>query len=68
MPCGCGGGASRYPTTTQASAAAGSYADPQEWVVTFSDGRQQAFDSDTEAYRALRLRGGGGVQQRNKVS
>lgn len=64
MGCNCGGG-NRYTNRGTFAARGTSVATPQEWVVTYPTGETQVFDSDTEAYAKLRLRGGG-IRQRDK--
>lgn len=64
MGCGCGGG-SRFTNPGTYVARGAALATPQEWVVTYPTGDSEVFDTDTEAYTRLRLRGGG-IRQRDK--
>lgn len=66
MGCGCGGG-NRYTNSRNGRVARGGHATAQEWIVTFPDETTETFYSDTEAYRQLRLRGGG-IRQQDRTS
>lgn len=65
MACGSCGGGNRRSSAAGTWTAPGVAAEPQEWVVTFPDGTQKTYDTDTAAYRAVRV-SGGGIQQRAK--
>jgi phage baseplate assembly protein gpV len=60
--CNCGG---TYPvrasgiTNNDVGWAAAAGRDRPKFEVTFPDGTVREYDSDTEAYRAVRVRGGG---------
>ena len=58
MACGCGGGGVSSPMHSSA-AFARVVPGPEVYVVTFPDGRSKEFDSESEAYHAIRLTGGG---------
>lgn len=59
MPCNCGGGSVSAPLFRTATDGQGAAASPFEYEVTYPTGRHETFATDTEAYRAIRLTGGG---------
>lgn len=65
MACACGGGSgstSLLLTTTQQGSVASSF----EYEVTFPNATRQTFDTEAEAYHAIRLTGGG-VKRKSKT-
>lgn len=56
----CCGGGNRVATSMQGyTPPVTPYVSDEVFVVTFPDGRTQEFDQERDAYRALRLTGGG---------
>lgn len=58
MGCGCGRSQVTSPMHTTASFPQRTVV-PEEYEVTYPDGRRQTFTSESEAYYAIRLTGGG---------
>lgn len=59
MGCGCGGGQVTSPLHNFSNPAGVPAASMDIYVVTFPNGSTQEFDYEADAYRAIRLTGGG---------
>lgn len=59
MGCGCGGQAAAPAGGGYTSMVAAAAPSTDVYVVTFPDGRSKTFDHEGDAYRAIRLTGGG---------
>jgi hypothetical protein len=59
MGCGCGRGSVSSPMHNTATFAGVQTYTPEVYEVTYPDGRHEDFDSEADAYRAIRLTGGG---------
>jgi len=63
MGCGCGNAGRNATGNAYHPATAGFQAPAQEWVVSYPDGRSVPFSDEAEAYREVRIHGGGIRQQ-----
>lgn len=58
MGCGCGGRGAANPASPTVNPGAVTREDV-EYLVTYPNGQRQSFDTESEAYHAIRLTGGG---------
>lgn len=59
MGCNCGGSTYSTPLSAGSGWAVAAQTPSSVWEVTFPDGTSREYTSDTEAYRAVRAKGGG---------
>lgn len=66
MGCGCGRNTVTSPMHSTAAFAGARLYTPEVYEVTYPDGRHEDFESEADAYRAIRLTGGG-VKRKARV-